>query len=179
MRFALATTLALLATPAFAFSVTSTDVTDGQSFPARFICTDQGGQNVSPTLNWSGLPSGTQSIAVTMHDPDAPLAGGFWHWLVVDIPASATGLAQNAGATGGAGLPTGSTPVANGAKQPAYLGPCPPAGPAHHYEITVWALPDAKSAVTPEMAAGEVGAWLKQHAIESATITPVYANAKS
>ena len=168
-----ASLVALFASPAMAMDLTSPDLQDGQSFPQKFICTDQGGQNVSPALAWSAAPAGAKSFAVTMHDPDAPMTGGFWHWLVVDIPATATGLDQNAGAQGGA-LPSGSTPVPNGAKQAAYLGPCPPAGAPHHYEITVWALPTDKADVTTQMSPGDVGAWLDKNAIDKARIVPVY-----
>lgn len=175
MRLALAAALTLLASPALAFEVTSPDVTDGASVPAKFVCSQYGGQNVSPALSWTGAPAGAQSFAVTIHDPDAPVPGGFWHWVVADIPASATGLGQNAGAPGGTGLPAGTTPLPNGAKQPSYIGPCPPAGSPHHYEITVWALPDAKAAVTADMTAGDIGAWLAKAAIGKATITPIYA----
>ncbi len=175
MRLVLAAALALLASPAFAFSLTSPDVSEGATFPTPFVCPQNGGHNVSPALNWTDAPAGTKSFAVTIHDPDAPVKGGFWHWLVADIPADATGLAQNAGAPGGGSLPAGSTPLPNGAKQASYLGPCPPAGKPHHYEITVWALPDAKATLTAGMTPSDIGAWLAKIATAKATLTPIYA----
>lgn len=173
MRLLLAAAVGLLASPAFAIELTSPDVKDGASFDLKFVCSDQGGQGVSPALAWTGVPTAAKSLAVTIHDPDAPMAGGFWHWLTVDIPPTATGLAQGAG-SGGA-LPAGAVALPNGTKKPGYIGPCPPAGPAHHYDITVWALPNAKAAVTSGMAPGDVGAWLEKAAIDKATITPVFA----
>lgn len=173
MRLMLAASLAALATPAFAMDVTSPDFTAGANLDAKFVCAQAGGQGVSPAVNWTGVPEGAKSLAVTMHDPDAPLAGGFWHWLTVDIPVTATGLAQGAGS--GGTLPDGAMPMPNGTKKPGYLGPCPPAGPAHHYDITVWALPEATASVTPDMSAADIGAWLEKTAIDKATITPVFA----
>jgi Raf kinase inhibitor-like YbhB/YbcL family protein len=102
---------------------------------------------VSPALAWSNAPAGTKSFALTMYDPDAPTGSGFWHWTVLNIPGSATGLAQGVGnaaptlpspAYGGVNdfLETGTT-GGNG----NYGGPCPPAGDApHRYVFTIYAL---------------------------------------
>ena len=59
-----------------------------------FGCT---GKNVSPALKWSGAPAGTKSYALTVYDPDAPTGSGWWHWVVYNIPASASELAEGAG----------------------------------------------------------------------------------
>jgi phosphatidylethanolamine-binding protein (PEBP) family uncharacterized protein len=73
------------------FTVTSTDVTDGQALPPAQmsgIFGVPGGRDLSPHLSWSGAPAETRSYTVTMYDPDAPSGSGFWHWAVADIPAS-------------------------------------------------------------------------------------------
>jgi Raf kinase inhibitor-like YbhB/YbcL family protein len=171
MRFALAAVLALAATPSFAMELTSPDVTEGGTFATKFICAKFGGNSTSPALSWTGVPAAAKSLAVTMFDPDAGTAG-FWHWAAADIPPASTGLEQGAGAPGK--MPAGTTQLPNGAKQASYAGPCPPPGKPHHYQITVYALPDAKAGVTTSMTAADIGAWLDKNAIDKARITPIY-----
>jgi Raf kinase inhibitor-like YbhB/YbcL family protein len=131
-----------------AFTLTSPDLAGG-SFDNKFILNGFGckGENVSPALEWSNVPEGTKSLALQVHDPDAPTGSGFWHWTVYNIPPTATGLPQGAGnspealpapAFGGTTdfLDTGATGV-NG----NYGGPCPPEGDApHHYNFVLYAL---------------------------------------
>ena len=85
----LAATVAQAQTPATAFQVTSSDVKNGAFAPAQifngFGCT---GGNVSPHLSWRGAPQGTRSFVVTLYDPDAPTGSGFWHWVVINLPAA-------------------------------------------------------------------------------------------
>ena len=104
-----------------------------------FGCT---GQNISPALNWSGAPAGTKSFALLVHDPDAPTGGaGWWHWLVLNIPASATGLPKDAGKGDGSNLPAGAVQIATDFGMPGWGGPCPPVGDkAHRYHFTLYAL---------------------------------------
>ena len=90
------------------FTVTSTDVTDGQALPPAQmsgIFEVPGGKDISPQLSWSGAPAETKSYTVTMYDPDAPSGSGFWHWALADIPASVTGLPTGAGDGTGEHLP--------------------------------------------------------------------------
>ena len=101
------------------------------------------GGNLSPELNWKGAPVGTLSYAVTVYDPDAPTGSGWWHWVVYDIPASATGLPG--GAVVKAALPTGAKQGRNDYGDRNFGGACPPAGDKpHHYIFTVYALKVAK-----------------------------------
>ena len=96
------------------FSVTSTDVTDSAQMSDNQVYNSFGmsGKNISPQLSWSGFPGGTASFAVTCYDPDAPTGSGFWHWLVIDLPASATSLEAGAGGSD-ATLPAGAFHVRN------------------------------------------------------------------
>jgi Raf kinase inhibitor-like YbhB/YbcL family protein len=169
LRFALAAALALAATPSFAVTLTSTDVSDGQPFATQFICPKQGGGSVSPALSWSDLPAGTQSIALTMFDSDANV----WHWLAVNLPPATTSLPQGVASAGGT-LPAGAMNLKNTHGNLAYDGPCPPAGKPHHYHITVYALPDAKAPVTTDMKPADAGAALAKIALAKAEIVPVY-----
>jgi Raf kinase inhibitor-like YbhB/YbcL family protein len=141
------------------FTLTSTDVTDGQPVKLEHVSSfaGTGGQDVSPQLSWSGFPAETKSFAVTVFDPDAPTASGFWHWSVVNIPAAVTELASGAGSAGGA-LPDGAVTVRNDASQYAYTGPFPPAGHGHHrYFIAVHALRVDKLDITPDTPCAVVG----------------------
>lgn len=125
------------------FLVTSADITDGAAFgldQASAAFGVPGGKDISPQLSWSGFPAETKSFAVTVYDPDAPTASGFWHWAVADIPAAVTGLDSGAGSTGGA-LPAGAITLNNDGGFAGFVGAAPPAGHGYHrYFITVHAV---------------------------------------
>ena len=115
-------------------TLTSAAFTNGGTIPSTYTCS---GANISPPLSWSGVPNGTRSLAVTVIDPDAPVKT-FVHWLIFDLPASATGLPE--AVPPGKVLPDGSRQGRNDFNIDGYGGPCPPLGPAHHYHFTVYAL---------------------------------------
>jgi Raf kinase inhibitor-like YbhB/YbcL family protein len=117
-----------------AFEVTSSDVKDGDEMPVaqRSGIFGAGGEDRSPQLTWSGYPPETKSFVVTCYDPDAPTASGFWHWAVVDIPASVTSLDSGAGDDEGSGLPAGAFQLRNDAGLARYLGAAPPPGHGRH-----------------------------------------------
>jgi hypothetical protein len=96
-----------------------------------FGCT---GKNISPLLAWTGAPEGTKGFALLVHDPDAPTGGaGWWHWLVVNIPANATALAKDAGKGDSSNLPAGAAQINTDFGAPGWGGPCPPVGDKPHH----------------------------------------------
>ncbi|HEV2782693.1 MAG TPA: YbhB/YbcL family Raf kinase inhibitor-like protein [Actinophytocola sp.] len=156
------------------FTVTSTDVQDGQQLELTHVHGSAGGKNISPQLSWSGFPEQTKSFTVTCFDPDAPIVSGFWHWIAVNIPASVTELAAGAGA-GDDSLPGGAFHVRNDMGSRDYVGSAPPKGDmVHRYYFVVHAVDvealDVDSSATPAV----VGFNLAFHTLARAIITPTY-----
>jgi len=120
--------------PAAALKVTSAAFEEGQPIPAKYTCD---GRDMSPSLQWSGAPPGTQSFALICEDPDAP--GGTWtHWVLYDLPATVTELPENVRRV--EAPPSGGRQGVNSFKRTGYGGPCPPEGSAHRYYFRVYAL---------------------------------------
>ncbi len=111
------------------FTLTSETFTDGAAFSNDQVSgiMGAGGEDVSPQLSWSGFPEETRSFAVTMYDPDAPTASGFWHWAIANLPATVTDLP--AGVGDGSGLPGDAMILANDAGLKRFIGAAPPPGP--------------------------------------------------
>ena len=168
--------VAATAASAASMKITSAEIKDGATIANEqvfkgFGCT---GGNISPSLNWTGAPSGTKSFAITMYDPDAPTGSGWWHWVVFNIPPGTTSLPKNASA---GTMPAGAIQSRTDFGSDGYGGPCPPAGGGlHHYHITVFAvdvdkLPDAAS---DSASAALVGFDLHFHTLAKAMLTGVY-----
>jgi Raf kinase inhibitor-like YbhB/YbcL family protein len=134
-----------------------------------------GGEDRSPHLTWSGFPPDTQSFAVTVYDPDAPTASGFWHWAVANIPASVSELPAGAGSPGGPGLPPGAVTVGNDAALRQYVGAAPPPGHGPHRYFTVVHAVDVPSLDLPEEARpAYLGMQLFTHTLARAMLVPIY-----
>lgn len=112
------------------FRLTSPAFADDGLIPAEHTCD---GADISPPLNVSGLPGGTESVVVVVEDPETSL-GPWEHWVVFDIAAQPTELQLPAGRAGG------GTSAVNSWKVTRYKGPCPPEGEEHRYFFTIYAL---------------------------------------
>ena len=159
------------------FEVTSTDVTDGGQMPATFAHTSAGGGDLSPQLAWSGFPAQTASFAVTCFDPDAPTGCGWWHWLLLDVPASVTSLAQGVGSEAGDQLPPGAWHLTNSYGTAAFGGAAPPPGDyPHKYVFAVHALDVAQLGIDSSVSQEVAGFNLTAHTIARGVIVPTYAH---
>lgn len=156
-------------------TVTSPAFQEGGAIPVR---NSNYGDNLSPEINWSGAPSGTESFVLTLTDPDVPMPNGFVHWLIYNIPGTATGLPE--------GIPSdtqtltepasvaGTTQGVMGMRNPGFFGPRPPAGGgAHHYVVTVYAL-DTDLDLAPGLGRDEVVAAMEGHVIGQGQLTGLF-----
>ncbi|WP_121808877.1 YbhB/YbcL family Raf kinase inhibitor-like protein [Mucilaginibacter kameinonensis] len=153
------------------FTLKSADL--GGQFSNEFIAGNFGcnGGNKSPQLSWVNAPEGTQSFAITMYDADAPTGSGFWHWVVVDIPANIHELKQGAGDVKSGLAPQGSLQSINDVGVPGYQGPCPGVGEGdHRYLITVYALKTAKLGTTQASTAALTGYMLGKQSLAKASL---------
>src|SRR5260221_3016009 len=114
---------------AAALTLSSPAFTNDSNIPSKFTC-DAGQTNPSPALDWKDAPAGTKSFVLILHDPDAPLAGGFTHWVLFDVPAATTGLPENFQA-GSVGVDGNS-----GFRRPGHGGPCSPSRLPHDSLLT-------------------------------------------
>jgi Raf kinase inhibitor-like YbhB/YbcL family protein len=158
------------------FDVRSDDVRDGEKLVTAQVSgvLGAGGEDVSPHLAWSGAPDGTRSYAVTVYDPDAPTASGFWHWAVFNIAADVTELASGASQD----LPAGAVQLKNDGGFAGYVGAAPPPGHGmHHYYVVVHAVDVPGLDVPPEGSCAFLGFNLFSHTLGRATLVPVYEQA--
>ncbi|HYU50153.1 MAG TPA: YbhB/YbcL family Raf kinase inhibitor-like protein [Candidatus Limnocylindria bacterium] len=144
------------------FHLMSPDVDEGGAIPRRFTCD---GEDVSPALEWAGVPDRTAALALIVDDPDAR---GFVHWIVLDMSGTASG-----------GLSEGMSPSPDAPRQGrndfgriGYGGPCPPSG-THRYVFTLYAL-DAPLSLPGTPGAADVRAAMEGHVLAEAQLTARY-----
>ena len=144
------------------FTITSPDFRDGGplSRKAEFNQSGCTGSNVAPELNWTNVPAGTRSFAMLMSDYDAPVAGGFHHWIVYNIPAGAREL-------------EGNHPFTEGTTSFGFMGyggPCPPpTGETHHYLFLLYATNIAQIG-GPGLTFSEVVSAIQGHVLGATSI---------
>lgn len=157
------------------FQVTSTDLVDGAAMPMPYVHGSAGGDNISPQLAWSGAPAGTKGYVVTCLDPDAPTGCGFWHWSVVDVPASVTELPRGAGASDTT-LP-GGFHARTDFGSADYGGAAPPQGDhLHRYMFVVHAIDVEELGIAAGGSPVAVAFHLAFHTLARARITATFAH---
>jgi hypothetical protein len=138
----------------------------GEMIPAKYTCD---GADFSPQLEWSRSPAGAKSFALICDDPDAPM--GTWvHWVIYDIPPSATMLAE--GITREKDLPGGGTQGINDFRKIGYGGPCPPGG-THRYFFKLYAL-DAMLGLKPGITKDQLLTAMRGHILAEAQLMGTY-----
>ena len=163
------------AKPAQTLQLSSPDIAEGATLTLAQVADSFGcsGKNLSPALQWTGVPKEAKSLVLTVYDPDAPTGSGFWHWVVYNLPASATGLPAGAGATD-AKLPDGAVTLKNDAGMNGYIGACPPPGDKpHRYIYTLYAL-DSSLDLPADATPGVLGFSLNGKVLASGQLTALY-----
>jgi len=146
------------------FRLTSTAFADGANIPDTYTCK---GENVSPTLGIVGVPKGTASLALILHDPDATAGGDFLHWTVWNIPADTTVIDENT-------VPFGAAVGTNDFGAARYGGPCPPPGAQHHYVFDLYALDAAQLPLEAGAARHELENAMQGHVLAQTSLTGLF-----
>lgn len=151
------------------FTVTSDDIQNGQPLKDAQVA-DLG--DTSPQLTWSDVPDGTQSFVVTCFDPDAPTPSGFWHWVLVDLPAETRSLPAGAAAQP---LPGAAFHVRNDVGRPGFFGAAPPQGDqVHRYYYVVHAVDATSLGVSADASPAVVSFTLAFHTLGRAIVVGTY-----
>ena len=163
------------AKPAQTLQLSSPDIAEGATLTLAQVADSFGcsGKNLSPALQWTGVPKEAKSLVLTVYDPDAPTGSGFWHWAVYNLPASATGLPAGAGATD-AKLPDGVAVLKNDGGIRGFIGACPPPGDTpHRYIYTLYAL-DSRLDLPADATPAVLGFSLNGKVLASGQLTALY-----
>ena len=145
------------------FTLISSAFQEGKPIPAKYTCD---GADIAPPLAWSGAPEKTQSFAIIMDDPDAPV--GTWvHWVIYNIPGKITGLEEGKKVT-----EINVTEGLNDWQETGYRGPCPPGG-THRYEFKLYAL-DKTLAPKEGMTKDQLLEEMKAHIIAETKLTGLF-----
>jgi Raf kinase inhibitor-like YbhB/YbcL family protein len=146
--------------------LTSTAFNEGQPIPVTYGCK---GVNISPPLEWSGVPKTAKTLTIIAEDPDAP-SGSFVHWVLYNLPADNIGLVENAPVTGN--LKAGGFQGKNDFGKIGYGGPCPPSG-THRYFFRIYAL-DADLPLNAGATKAEVEKAMSGHIVAQAQLMGTY-----
>jgi len=147
--------------------LTSSAFQPGGNIPKQFTCE---GSDISPEVTWNDAPSRVKTFALIVHDPDAPRAGGFYHWVTYNIPATVARISENA--LKEPELPGGGTQGRNDFGNIGYGGPCPPSG-SHRYFFRLYAL-DTELKLNQGATAKEVSKAIEGHILAQAELMGKY-----
>jgi Raf kinase inhibitor-like YbhB/YbcL family protein len=147
--------------------LTSPAFSEGGSIPAPHTCD---GDNLSPALKWTGVPSGAKSLALIADDPDAP-PGTWVHWVLYDLTSATTELPEAMPRS--QYLPGGAKQRLNDFKHLGYGGPCPPPGKAHRYFFKLYAL-DRVIDLKPGATKKELEAAMEKHILAEGQLIGIY-----
>jgi Raf kinase inhibitor-like YbhB/YbcL family protein len=147
-------------------NLTSTAFKEGQPIPATYTCK---GVNISPPLEWSGVPKTAKTVAIICDDPDAP-AGTWVHWVLYNLPADNIGLVESLPAT--ENLKAGGFQGKNDSGKIGYDGPCPPSG-THRYFFKIYAM-DAELSLKAGATKAEVEKAIEGHIVAQGQLMVTY-----
>jgi Raf kinase inhibitor-like YbhB/YbcL family protein len=142
--------------------ITSPAFSNGEHIPRKFTCD---GEAINPELQIHNVPREAKSLALVLHDPDAPIPGGFTHWVVWNIKPETTLIKEES-------VPPGSVEGLNSASENRYAEPCPPSG-SHRYQFKLYAL-DGMLDMPEATVAADAWAEIKRHAIAEAELVGRY-----
>ena len=142
--------------------ITSSAFEANQPIPQKYTCQ---GENINPDLKIDGVPANIKSLALILHDPDAPIEGGFTHWVMWNIPAQTSQIAENS-------VPEEAVQGKNGAGKNNYISPSPPTG-VHRYYFYLYAL-DANLNLPAATDKAGLEAAMQGHIIEQGELMGTY-----
>lgn len=147
----------------------STKSFDNNGFiPKKQAYSACGGENISPDLAWGDVPEGVKSFAIVCHDPDAPVDGGWYHWILVNIPVATKSVKEGI-------VPALGVVLKNDFGEFGYGGPCPPIGHGvHHYDFIVHAIDVEKLDFSMQISPKDADNIIKKHSIKSAVVTGLF-----
>jgi Raf kinase inhibitor-like YbhB/YbcL family protein len=153
------------------FALASAAFRDGERVPVRHTCD---GEDLSPSLAWTGVPVETRSFALICDDPDAP-RGTWVHWLIWNLPADTAELKEGVPPT--PELKSGARQGLNDGSKVGYGGPCPPPGKPHRYFFRLYAL-DTMLNLPTGVRRAELDAAIGGHILSQAAVMGTYERRK-